>query len=222
MAAALAIRAQDCVTYFPLAVGSVFEIQTFNKKNKLIAFARHTVMHDSLVKHTVQVLVRKEMWDERRQVYLGYNSYMAYCHDGTLLYDTRFLLTEKDKNVMNRDPTTITFDILDVPSSFVNGQKLQEGALKLKIGTVRVKTEMLNRQADGMETITIPAGTFECIKISYDAYYHYGISKVKKLRVQEWYSAGVGLVASKTFNSKGELQKYSQLSSIKKPLIIKN
>jgi hypothetical protein len=71
-----------------------------------------------------------------------------------------------------------------------------------------------NRKVEAVENITVPAGTYECYKITYD------IESKMMFKVQtkavEWYSMNIGLVKSETYDQKGKLAGSSELKSCSK------
>ncbi len=72
-----------------------------------------------------------------------------------------------------------------------------------------------NRMVEKRETITTPAGTFDCYKITYDVQTGMGFIKTNT-KTAEWYSGKAGSVRTETLDKKGKLMGYSQITSIKK------
>jgi hypothetical protein len=68
---------------------------------------------------------------------------------------------------------------------------------------------------DAIEDVTTPAGTFNCVKISYDI----ETKTFMTMRASgiEWYAKDVGVVRSESYNGKGKLTGYSVLNDIKLP-----
>lgn len=75
------------------------------------------------------------------------------------------------------------------------GDKLPESEYSQKIGPMKIRTIIDKGTVDGFETLTTPAGKFECIKVSYRV-------RAKMLLftetsyITEWYSENVGLIKS--------------------------
>ncbi len=72
-----------------------------------------------------------------------------------------------------------------------------------------------NRKVEAKETITTPAGTFECYKISSEI-----SSKVafvnQKFKSVDWFAKGVGMVRTETYDKKGKLESYALLTKFEK------
>ena len=71
-----------------------------------------------------------------------------------------------------------------------------------------------NRKVEAIETITTAAGTFDCVKISYDVE-----SKMMftiKAKGAEWYALETGLVKSESYDAKGKLTGSQELVKLKR------
>lgn len=81
-----------------------------------------------------------------------------------------------------------------------------------------VSFKVANRKVVANEQVKTPAGNFSAVKIQYDMDVKFkviGIAIPMKLKIYEWYSPGVGLVKSESYNKDGNLEESSVLSSIK-------
>ena len=80
--------------------------------------------------------------------------------------------------------------------------------------SVNMTVTTQNRKVEAEEKITTPAGTFDCLKITYDMVSKIGFVKVQGSSV-EWYSPGTGTIRSESYNKRGKLTGYSVLEEIK-------
>jgi hypothetical protein len=75
-----------------------------------------------------------------------------------------------------------------------------------------------NRKAEAAESITTPAGTWNCIKISFEMEI---VTRTAGIRIpiritgNEWYAPGFGVVKSESFRKNGKLAGTSEITSIK-------
>ena len=115
---------------------------------------------------------------------------------------------------------TVKSDEIEIPDNPKPGDVLKGGTVSLNVNTEGMK--MMNmtmtisdRKVEAIENITTPAGTFECIKISYSFQ-----SKMMMINVQgsgvEWIARGVGTVRSESYAKNGKLTGYTELTAIKK------
>lgn len=82
-----------------------------------------------------------------------------------------------------------------------------------------ITTREENRIIEKQESITVPAGTFNCYKYSYDSMMSMTgmmAGKGDKEKVIEWWNPELGLIKSETYNDKGKLQTMRQLEETKK------
>ena len=71
-----------------------------------------------------------------------------------------------------------------------------------------------NIKIEDIEKITTEAGTFECVKFSYDVAMNMLISK--NYHVTTWYNEDAGLVRQETYNKKGQLETKTELTGYAK------
>ncbi len=109
------------------------------------------------------------------------------------------------------------------PAGMTSGQNL-ESKMELKIKgktngkKMDVEFKVENRKVIGREKVKTPAGDYDAVEIGYDMSIRFkvmGIGIPMKLKVLEWYSYGIGIVKTETYNKDGELQETSLLSSFK-------
>ena len=68
---------------------------------------------------------------------------------------------------------------------------------------MRLTINITNRKVVGVESVTVPAGTFECFKITYDMETKLGF-KASSSAVQ-WLNKGAGSVKTESYDKKGKL-----------------
>ena len=70
-----------------------------------------------------------------------------------------------------------------------------------------------NRKIEGKETITTPAGSYDCFKMTYDI--ESKTVMTVKMKGIDWFAENVGTVRSESLDKNGKLQGYTVLESIK-------
>lgn len=117
------------------------------------------------------------------------------------------------------DLSTITSSIrvkgmltLTVNPDMTAGTKLPNKSQRIIVDQQSFSYNIWNAVVDGTETITVPAGTFECLKISF-------VNKVdsQKIFVTQWYAPNVGTVKSIQEMKKGEPILCQYLTAFNKP-----
>jgi len=108
---------------------------------------------------------------------------------------------------------------LEMPSGMKAGDMLKDGDMKMAFSSggmnvMNMAVTITNRKVEAVESLTTPAGTFDCYKISYDiATKMMGINV--KMKGVEWYAKGVGMVKSESYNKDAKLQGSTLLTSLK-------
>lgn len=78
---------------------------------------------------------------------------------------------------------------------------------------MKLRAFLSNGRVEGFESVTTPAGTFNCLKVSYRAQYKVMLFSEKSY-VTEWYAPNVGLVKRQETDKKGNLLYDSVLTRI--------
>jgi hypothetical protein len=88
--------------------------------------------------------------------------------------------------------------------------------MNIKLAPINMKMSVntTNRQVEGRETVTTPAGTYDCVVISWDHESKMGI-KVSG-SAKQWLAEGVGMVKQENYNKKGKLAGYMELTAFSK------
>ena len=110
-----------------------------------------------------------------------------------------------------------------IPHSAAPGTQLPDAVMHMEvinegktISTIDIS--MTNRKVEANEDVVTPAGTFSCIKISFDSEMKtatMGIGIPVESKSVTWYSEKVGMVKSKTFSKDDKPMGSMMLSSIK-------
>ena len=210
------VKAQDCKDALPFNEGAEFEMKTFNEKDKLQSSARHKVISKSGSGSSVESQIKSEAFDDKNKS-IGTNAYTVKCDNGVFMVDMKMMMNPETMKGFEGMEVKVDADQLEIPSTLTPGTTLKDGKLTMTInGPIPMNNHIhiTNRKVEATESITTPAGTFDCVKMTYDVETKIGFKITSK--VEEWYAKGVGTVLSKTYNSKGKLQSYSQLTSMKK------
>jgi ribosomal protein L11 len=105
------------------------------------------------------------------------------------------------------------------PTGLAAGQTLPDASITISAGSggvnlMNMVVNITNRKVAGNESVTVPAGTFDCFKITYDVETKF-MFKISST-VTEYVSYGVGNVKTETYDKKGKLMGTSLLTEISK------
>ncbi len=98
------------------------------------------------------------------------------------------------------------------------GDKLPESKFLYKLKPIKMTASVSNGTVIGFETLTTEAGTFNCLKVSYQAKYKIMFIS-ESTYMTEWYAENVGLVKSEERTKRGKVMATSTLVRIEKPSI---
>ena len=97
------------------------------------------------------------------------------------------------------DNTTVSGECRGIPADIYEGMELPDYSIEIKIMFITSKMGCKDRKVIGRESVTTPAGTFDCYVVE-------ETMTAKAMMVNErqvsWYARGVGLVKQQTFDKK--------------------
>lgn len=218
-------RAQQCENaLYNFKEGATWELTNFDKKGKAEGSSMFTISNISAVDSVLKGQLHKESYDiKNKQV--GSADFNLQCINGNFMVDMEFVISEKQfESYRNSEFKVLKHDRLLFPKVMEIGAKLSNGQLSGEIDTQdgtkvgKVFYETTERLVLAKEKITVPAGTFECIKISTkinSATTIAGVNLNYDYVLVEWYAYGLGIIRSETYK-KDKLEAYSVLAKFSK------
>jgi hypothetical protein len=211
------LRAQPCEGYFPMNKGAKMETTNYNEKGKPQSVCSITIQNVETNGDEVTLTIHSDIVDKKNKQ-LASADYDAHCEKGSFFINMKSLITAEQLSAWKDMTVSMEADDIDYPIEYYAGQKLNDAHLKVNVSMNEMNMpgfsiDITDRVIEGKETITTPAGTFECIKVS-------SKQKVKniisfEMRAVEWLSKGNGIIRSESF--KGDKMKgYSLLTSLTK------
>ena len=218
-----AVSAFSGDVFFPTSKGTVLLIANLNSNGRVDNYNRLTVRDTSESGSNMKVVYSIQILDRNRAPVRNTNEreYSVNISDGVLMYPL--------DNIM--DPFfaakgfkyTMTASNVLIPSTMTAGSRIEDAWMKMIInvpivGTVTANVAMTDLVCTGVETVTVPAGTFEAYKVAQvtttttigwpsPTIVNRGIS---------WYVKGLGVVKSVNYDSKGRLESASELHELTK------
>lgn len=217
-----AIQAQ-CNAYFPAAEGASFQLTEYSRKGKVLSHSRHQVMGTTTKGNTSSTAVRNDLLDKKQQ-FVNARIYTVECQGSIFYIDlSQFLNHEAFAECATADMTVVNAH-MDLPSNVKAGDELNDAQLIIQLEEEGIKiaemtVSITNRRVEGEEEVNTTAGTYDCVKVSYTAEITVeGISTLTiKGNVVDWYALGVGVVRSESYDSKGKLFRYRELTVFTSP-----
>lgn len=214
------LYAQDCSDMFSyLREGVTFEYTNYDKKGKVESVGTQKVAGVEERNDTLIANINFSMVDKKgKEAYT--NSFPLKCYDKVFYVDMRSVIPQQSNQNQSPDmQIEVNGDDLTFPPDMKPGQTLPDGEMEMKMsmGAIRlmsVKYATKNRKVEARETITTPAGTFDCVRISYD--FEYQLMGTRTEHIEYWYDGSVGMVKSVTYDKRGEEKSRTELTRLEK------
>ncbi len=214
------LSAQNCSEMFDFfREGVLIEYTHYDKKGKPETISTHRIKRiersrDTLIAHSDITVSRAK---DGKETY-SY-SVPIKCHEGVLFMSMRGMVPTGDMGQSPDVQVEISGGDLAFPKNLKVGQTLPDSEMEIamRMGSMQLMKNryvIKDRKVEGEETITTPAGTYKCHKISYN--FEYQLLGTRTSRSEVWYAPSVGTVRSISYDSKGkedgrmELTKFSR------------
>ncbi len=212
--------AQECNAVLFMKKGAILDYTDYNKNGKKKSTTRHETIDISGTGNTIDAIIEATVNDKKNKTPFS-TQYKANCNNGLFSVDMlRFFSLDKlsEQNQENLK-LEIDGDVLEFPTNSDIGDQLDDGYISIKLNNqgftlITMTFNILNRKIVGEETITTPAGSFKCQKVTFDFKSKFGIIKINGSGV-EWYHDNVVVVRSESYNKKGKLIGYHELTGIR-------
>lgn len=215
------IKAQQCDFFIPFEENAGMEYKIYNQRNRLQGRQVITVVEvKQLEAKTTATLLSKSF--DRRDKIQHEMEYDVSCLGNQLLIDMRSFMDQSTlKEFQDMDIRIESKDLI-IPSDLAEGRSLPDAEITMIVEdngrTIStMTTRVVNRQVVGREEVSVPAGTFNCYKITYNTQMEtrtMGIPFKMNSRSVEYYAPDIGMVRAESYDQKDRLQSYTILSKI--------
>ncbi|WP_080058512.1 TapB family protein [Spirosoma aerolatum] len=204
-------QAQECLG-IPFKSGMSFELSHFNAKEKLTGKVNYQVKDVRKEGGSTVVDITALFEDDKGKQRPPYT--IRYTCSGNELVADMSGMLQSMQSTMKDMEMRLKSNKLVYPAKLSVGQKLDDGQMEadmLNNGTtmMTMNMTMTNRQVDGKESITTPAGTFDTYKISSDVSFEnraMGIPIRSSMRVVSYRTDNkIFDIKSETYNKNGKL-----------------
>ncbi|MDP4262674.1 MAG: hypothetical protein Q8941_09100 [Bacteroidota bacterium] len=217
-------RAQDCKGFYYLNNGEV-QMTLYDKKFQESGKLTYTITDASNTGSTATANFTTEMVNEKGKS-LSRGSGKYKCTGGVMYVDARVAMPQEQLSAYKDMDVKADEVFIEYPSVLSAGQILKDVHFKMEVynkGNLfsTVTFDEINRKAEGKETFTTHAGSWECWKISYDVKFKASMAPMNigipmNMQCTEWLAPGFGVVKTETYNKNGKLMGSSQITSVKK------
>ena len=205
----LKMVAQDCDAYYAMKKGAVLAYSFRDGKGQETTVSETTILDLSSVGNGVKARIGYKMLSNGKGDTISGESTVR-CQDDVLTMDFGNFLPPKTQASFESMEIEVSGDGIAIPNRLSTGQKLPDAHNEVKMlmnGTpiITMSFDMVEREVLAKETVTTPAGSYECMKISYRLNSGGAMINGTSTTIQ-WYAKGVGMVKSESYNKKGALE----------------
>ncbi len=213
-----ALPAQNCGSYYPMVEGATFEYTNYNKKGKKEGVAKYRVSEVNTSGDVTDATMYIELVDEKgKEIYK--TDYKFSCTGNAVSIDYESLIPSSTLQQYEDMEMDISGTDLELPNDLSVGQELPDANVTIKISmsgiNMNTTVDMINRKVEKQESVTTPAGTFDCYVI-------YNDNKMKAMMVKStlgsraWFSEGVGMIKQESYKKNGDIMTSTVLTAFSK------
>lgn len=208
----------NCSRFYPMEEGTAFEYTMYNKKGKTDGVTSYKVTSvENNGDSTMATMDISFTDDKGKDVYN--TDYSFTCTGNMVTIDYESLMPQQMLEQYGDMEMDITGTDLEIPNDLSVGQLLEDAnvTLKISMGGINMTTtvDMTNRKVEKQESVTTPAGTFDCYVLYSDTESKMMMAK-QSFPSRVWLAEGVGMVKQETYKKNGDLMNSMQLTKFGK------
>ncbi len=208
----------NCSRFYPMEEGTAFEYTMYNKKGKTDGVTSYKVTSvENNGDSTMATMDISFTDDKGKEVYN--TDYSFTCTGNMVTIDYESLMPQQMLEQYGDMEMDITGTDLEIPNDLSVGQLLEDAnvTLKISMGGINMTTtvDMTNRKVEKQESVTTPAGTFDCYVLYSDTESKMMMAK-QSFPSRVWLAEGVGMVKQETYKKNGDLMNSMQLTKFGK------
>lgn len=196
--------AQDCKTYYYLQNNKTIEMTFYNKKGDETGKQVYTVTDVKNGGGTTTGQLSSEMFDKKGKSFAKAKGTIQ-CKGGVMMVDMKMSLPAAQQEQFGTTDAKADNIYMEYPASMNIGDQLKDATMDMEIENKGMKQSVSmvvnNRKVEGKESVTTPAGTWECYKISYKSKITIrtmGIGIPVNIEGTEWFAPRFGIVKTQS------------------------
>ena len=215
----ISMISQNCSTFYPFSEGTTMQITSYGANQKIAAIIDYTVKDVSTISG-IETATMNTIINDKKGKLIAELNYEMSCRGDRVSIDFKSMMSPQIVKQFKDMKTEITGTNLDLPNNLSVGQTLPDASMEMKISmsgiNMDMDTQIKNRKVIGKESITTPAGTFECFVITYNTDLNMSMGMSQNNSAKQWISKGVGMVKQEDYNERGKITSSSLLTSFNK------
>jgi hypothetical protein len=214
-------HAQNCNPYFAMDEGTTLTYEFRNAKGKVINISKNKFKSVSSSGNSITATLHTEIIDEKKGTVMSSSDSKWKCENGVIQFSMDAMAVEGVDLSNPAIEVDIEGDDMDIPSVLEPGQTLKDVNYRVKMnlsGLTMMDRQFAvkNRKVEGRESVTTPAGTFDCVKLTYTTESTgRGGGTTKPVQTSIWYATDIGTVKSE-FAKDGKINSSQILTKVEK------
>ena len=208
---------QECNSYYPMKEGLSAQITSYDKKGKTAAVVDYQISDVREESGQKVAKITSTVKDEKGEL-IATSNYDVTCSGDVVSIDFKSMMSPQLIEQYKDMDFEITGNNIEIPNNLNVGDKLpdsnMEMTMKMAGMNMKMNVAMKERSVTGKESVTTPAGTFDCVVITYTSEFKMGMTR--NGTAKQWLSKGVGMVKQEDYNDNGKLTSSSVLTAFSK------
>lgn len=210
----LSAFAQDCSTFYPFTQGTLSTVTSYDKRGNVSASQEISILEVGNSAGLTTATAQARLKDKRGEL-ITETTFNVTCRGDGVEIDIQSMMSPDLFEQFRGMETDISGTNIVLPNTLSVGDELPDAEMIMKIdmGGVNMTMEvsMIDRKVVAEESLTTPAGTFDCYVIEYTTKTKMGMARTGKAK--QWIAKGVGLVKQEDYNRNGRVLGRNLLTS---------
>ena len=211
----------QCNEFYPITENVRYEYDHFDRKEKLTLKTVNTFKNVSGTGNNIKATMVQEIIDAKKNSSVGTSESELVCDNGVVHFTVNSM--SMMEGTQGNDPNMkveVSGDKMDIPSNLQVGQALKDMNYNIRMSMSGMNImnrdfKVKNRKVEAQEKVTTPAGTFDCLKITFTTSSEKGLGS-GTIKSAMWYAKDAGLVKSESYKEDGKLMSRQLLTKITK------
>jgi hypothetical protein len=211
----------DCKKIIFFTEGTSTTMTSYNDDGKITGSTKTLYSKVTKTASGASVLAHQDNYDKKGKLSTS-SDFSIKCDNGVLVFDMKMAMPQQQQDAYKDMEMTMEGNNLEYPSELVVGNSLKDADVKFtfktKDGVVmpmsNLSIKISNRKIEAKESVTTPAGTFECFKLS--EFVETKTLFTIKAKSIVWFNQEVGTVKTESYKESGKFLGKSELTELKK------
>lgn len=197
------LHAQDCKNYYYMQNNKTIEMTIYGKKGDVAGRNVYQVSNVQSSGPSVSSDVNSEMFDKKGKSIVK-SAMSVRCTGGVMMIDMKAMIPAAQQQQFKMDAKAENVYI-EYPNNMKPGDALKDANMTMDVNNNGMQQTLTmnvtNRKVEGKESITTPAGTWDCFKITSKNKINMKMGPIgipMNIDQTEWFAPGFGVVKTET------------------------